>query len=64
GIVGQWKVEWSMSLTLARRLANSQPWLDRLADRLQPVVRDLLGRSRRVQICSTGPGWVRRCIPR
>lgn len=31
-----------MSLTLAKRLANSQPWLDRLADRTQPVVRNLL----------------------
>lgn len=37
-----------MSLTLARRLANSQPWLDGLADRVQPVVRNLLGRRQRL----------------
>lgn len=37
-----------MSLTLAKRLANSQPWLDRLADRTQPVVRNLLERRRRL----------------
>lgn len=33
-----------LSLALAKRLANSQPWLDRLAKRTQPLVRNLLGR--------------------
>lgn len=37
-----------MSLTLARRLVKSQPWLDRLADRIQPVVRDLLDPHQRL----------------
>ncbi|MDQ3677622.1 MAG: Rieske (2Fe-2S) protein [Actinomycetota bacterium] len=31
-----------MSLALSKRLANSQPWLDQLADRGQPIVRDLV----------------------
>ncbi|MFE3448329.1 DUF2231 domain-containing protein [Nonomuraea sp. NPDC059194] len=35
-------------LALARRLADSQPWPDRLANRAQPVVRDLLARHQRL----------------
>lgn len=37
-----------MSLPLTRRLADVQPWLDRLADRVQPPVRDFLERHRRL----------------
>lgn len=37
-----------MSLEWTERLARSQAWLDGLADRVQPVVRDLLGRHRHV----------------
>jgi nitrite reductase/ring-hydroxylating ferredoxin subunit/uncharacterized membrane protein len=33
-----------VSLPIAQRLASSAPWLDGLADRAQPVVRDLVGR--------------------
>lgn len=38
-----------MSPTLARRLADSQPWLDRLADKVQPGVRDRFRRLGRLQ---------------
>lgn len=34
---------------LTRRLVESQPWLERVADQAQPVVRDLLGRRRRLR---------------
>lgn len=37
-----------MFLALTRRLVDSLPWLDRVADRAQPVVRDLLGRRERL----------------
>ena len=38
-----------MTLELTRRLARSQPWLDGVADRVQPAVRGLLERSPQVR---------------
>ncbi|MHA6798646.1 Rieske (2Fe-2S) protein [Bounagaea algeriensis] len=43
-----------MSLRLARRLADSQPWLDRLADKVQPGVRERFRRIRRLHDVSDG----------
>ena len=53
-----------MAKEIVEKLVAGQPWIDQVADAVQPLVNKLFsnaGEGGRARTCSTASGWGTRC---